>query len=142
MSGHLPQLDTTGSLVDLLAYAVRGRYLAIMAYLSQTPETDMALGRLRKKVAETYRIAITLGYGPRFLHSTGQLYKGGKNTGLFFQLTVDHDRDLPVPGKPYSFGTVAKAQSLGDFQALRAAGRTVVRANLHDSRVSTIERLL
>jgi glucose-6-phosphate isomerase len=140
--GHLPELETTGSLADLLSHDAEDRYLAVMAYLNQTPETDMALGKLRKKVAETYRIATTLGYGPRFLHSTGQLYKGGKNTGLFLQLTVDHDKDLSVPGKPYSFGTVADAQALGDLQALQAAGRIVVRANLHEGKASIIEGLL
>jgi glucose-6-phosphate isomerase len=142
VSGYLPEPKTDASLRDLLSHAASGRYLAVMAYLKQTPETDMTLGKLRRKVAETYRIATTLGYGPRFLHSTGQLYKGGKNTGLFLQLTVEHDNDLPVPGKPYSFGTVADAQALGDFQALQAAGRMVVRTKLHDSRRSAIGRLL
>jgi glucose-6-phosphate isomerase len=141
-SGHLPELETTGSLADLLSNAAEDRYLAVMAYLNQTSEIDMALRKLRKKVAEMYRMATTLGYGPRFLHSTGQLYKGGKNTGLFFQLTVDHEKDLPVPGKPYSFGTVANAQALGDLQALQAAGRKVVRSNLHESKASIIEGLL
>jgi glucose-6-phosphate isomerase len=141
-SGHLPEPEAAGSVRDLLSSAASGRYLAVMAYLKQTPETDMAFGKLRRKVAERYRMATTLGYGPRFLHSTGQLYKGGKNTGLFLQLNVGRDKDLPVPGKPYSFGTVADAQALGDFRALQAAGRMVVGAKLHDSRVSSIERLL
>lgn len=141
-SGRLPELKTTGSLADLLSRAASGRYLAVMAYVNQTSEIDGALKKLRRKVSETYRIATTLGYGPRFLHSTGQLYKGGKNSGLFFQLTVDHDKDLPVPGRPYSFGTVADAQSLGDFQALQAVGRTAVRVNLHKTSASVIERLL
>jgi glucose-6-phosphate isomerase len=141
-SGHLAKLETTGSIADLLSHAAKGRYLAVMAYLNQTSEIDRAFKKLRRKVAETYRIATTLGYGPRFLHSTGQLYKGGKNTGLFFQLTVDHDKDLPVPGKPYSFGIVADAQALGDFQALQAAARAVVRANLHEGKASIIEGLL
>jgi glucose-6-phosphate isomerase len=141
-SGHLPKLETTGSLVDLLSHAVKGRYLAIMAYLRQTSEMDRAFTKLRRKVSETYRIATTLGYGPRFLHSTGQLYKGGKNTGLFFQITVDHDKDLLVPDKPYSFGTVADAQALGDLQALQAEGRAVCGVNLHESRAPIIEELL
>jgi glucose-6-phosphate isomerase len=141
-SGRLPKLETTGSLGDLVSHAARGKYLAIMAYLNQTPEIDRALSQLRKKVTETYGIATTLGYGPRFLHSTGQLYKGGKNTGLFLQFTVNHDKDLPVPGKSYSFGTVANAQALGDFQALRAAGRIVVRINLQEIKSSIIEGLL
>jgi transaldolase/glucose-6-phosphate isomerase len=83
-----------------------------------------------------------LGYGPRFLHSTGQLYKGGQNTGLFLQLSANHEKDLPIPGKPYSFGTVADAQALGDFRALEAAGRLVVRMNLPNSKASVIEALV
>jgi glucose-6-phosphate isomerase len=141
-SGHLPELEAAGSLRDLLSHAAKGRYLAVMAYLNQTPEIDKELGKLRRRVAETYRMATTLGYGPRFLHSTGQLYKGGKNTGLFLQLTVDHVTDLSVPGKPYSFATVADAQALGDLQALQAAGRMVVRVNLRESKASAIEGLL
>jgi glucose-6-phosphate isomerase len=141
-SGHLPELEAAGSLRTLLSQAASGRYLAVMAYLNQTPETDKELGKLRRKVAETYRMATMLGYGPRFLHSTGQLYKGGTNTGLFLQLTVNHDKDLPVPGKPYSFGTVADAQALGDFRALQAAGRTIVRVNLQEYSGSIIEELL
>jgi glucose-6-phosphate isomerase len=141
-SGRLPKLETVGSLAGLLSHAAKGRYLAVMAYLHQTSEIDGALKKLRRKVSETYRIATTLGYGPRFLHSTGQLFKGGKNTGLFLQLTVDHDKDLPVPGKSYSFGRVADAQALGDFQALQAVGRKAVRASLHETSASVIEGLL
>jgi glucose-6-phosphate isomerase len=141
-SGHLPELETSGSPADLLSHAAQGRYLAIMAYLHQTSDIDRAIASLRKKVSERYRIATTAGYGPRYLHSTGQLYKGGKNTGLFLQLVVDHDKDLPVPGKPYTFGVVADAQALGDFQALGAAGRVAARLNLHESKASIIEGLL
>jgi glucose-6-phosphate isomerase len=141
-SGSLPKMDTSGSLHGLLSSAGSGRYLAVMTYLEQTPEADNELGKLRRKLGETYRMATTLGYGPRFLHSTGQLHKGGKNTGLFLQLTVDHDHDLPVPGKPYSFGVVTDAEAMGDFQALQAAGRTVVRVNLHRDKLSAVGRLL
>jgi glucose-6-phosphate isomerase len=140
-NGQLPRPETTGSLTDLLAYAEKGKYLAVMAYLHQTPETDRAFTGLRRRVAERYKIATTLGYGPRYLHSTGQLYKGGKNSGLFLQITTDREKDLPVPGQPYTFGIVADAQALGDFQALQAAGRRVVRLNLPDSKASTIEGL-
>ena len=142
VTGHLKRLETTGSLADLMTLADKGKYLAIMAYLRQTPETDQALTELRRRVGERYRVATTLGYGPRFLHSTGQLYKGGQNTGLFLQLTANYEKDLPIPGKPYTFGTVADAQALGDFQALQAAGRKVVRMNLPESKTSILEKLL
>jgi glucose-6-phosphate isomerase len=129
-SGHLPALTSEGSPAELLTHAEKGSYLAIMTYLHQTPETNEAIKGIRRKVSEHYRIATTNGYGPRYLHSTGQLYKGGKNIGLFLLLTTDHKSDLPVPGKAYSFGTVADAQAIGDFQALQEAGRRVVRINL------------
>lgn len=130
VSGRLPKLETTGSLADLMTLADKGKYLAIMAYLRQTPEMDGVLAELRREVGERYHIATTLGYGPRFLHSTGQLYKGGQNTGLFLQLTAYHVKDLPIPGEPYTFGTVADAQALGDFQSLQAVGRQVIRVQI------------
>jgi glucose-6-phosphate isomerase len=142
VSRHLPKLETTGSLADLMTLADKGKYLAIMAYLRQTPEMDEALTELRRKVGEHYHIATTLGYGPRFLHSTGQLYKGGQNTGLFLQLTANHVKDLPIPGKPYTFGTVADAQALGDFQSLQAVGRQVIRVQIPRSEGSVIKRLI
>ncbi len=129
-SGHLPQVVTDCSLEDLLSEAKRGDYLAIMAYALQTPDTDGALFDLRAKVMRQYRIATTMGYGPRMLHSTGQLHKGGPNTGLFLQLTVDHKKDLPVPGEPYTFGVLADAQALGDYRALKSLGRRVIKIHL------------
>ena len=129
-SGQLPKLETTGELKDLLAEAEPGSYLAIMAYICQSPEMDQAFTELRRKVVEKHGIATTLGYGPRFLHSTGQLHKGGPNKGLFLQITTDHQSDVSIPGKPYSFGVVADAQTIGDFQALQSLGRRVVRIHL------------
>jgi hypothetical protein len=125
-----------------MRFADKGRYLAIMAYLRQTPEMDEVLAELRREVGERYHIATTLGYGPRFLHSTGQLYKGGQNTGLFLQFTANHEKDLPIPGKSYTFGTVADAQALGDFQALQAAGRQVIRIQVSRGEVSVIKSLV
>jgi hypothetical protein len=132
VSGYLPQVETTESLADLLAKAGKGKYLATMAYVRQTPEVDNVLADFRRKVVERYGIANTLGYGPRFLHSTGQLHKGGPDIGLFLQITGGHDRDIPIPGKPYTFGVVADAQALGDLQALQSSGRRV--AHIHVSR--------
>jgi len=142
MSDHLPKFDSNGSLAELLTHVGKGSYLAIMMYLRQTKETDRAIADIRRSVSERYKIATTSGYGPRYLHSTGQLYKGGKNTGLFLLLTTDHDKDLPVPGKAYSFGTVANAQASGDFQALQEAGRMVVRMNLPGNKASIIDELI
>ena len=115
-SGRLPRLDAPSSLADLLSKTKPGDYLAIMAYIRQTPETDQALADLRRRVTERHHIATTLGYGPRFLHSTGQVHKGGPDSGLFLQLTTDHQKDIPVPGESYTFGVLADAQALGDLR--------------------------
>ena len=118
------------SFSEILSEARPGDYLAIMAYVRQTPEVDLALESLRRSVTERHGIVTTLGYGPRFLHSTGQLHKGGPASGLFLQLTADHGDDLSIPGEAYSFGTLADSQVLGDLEALRASGRRVARVDL------------
>ncbi len=141
VSGHLPPAETTGSLPELLSEADKGKYLAIMAYVCQMPDVDEALAHLRKKVVERYHIATTLGYGPRFLHSTGQLHKGGPNTGLFLQISADHENDLPIPGKPYTFSVLADAQLLGDFRALQSIGRRVIRIHFSRCDGAAIQRL-
>ena len=140
-SAHLPPMQTSGSLQDLLSQVRTGDYLAVMAYVQQTPETDRAIAGLRRNVIEEHHIATTLGYGPRFLHSTGQLHKGGPNSGLFLQLTEKHPQDLPIPGEPYSFGVVADAEALGDLQALQGLGRRVVTLCLESDDPASLEAL-
>jgi len=81
---------------------------------------------------ERHSIATTFGYGPRYLHSTGQLHKGGPDKGLFLQITAGHGNNLPIPGEPYTFDVVADAQALGDLQALSSLGRRVARIHLDD----------
>ena len=141
-SGNLPGIETASSIAELLTEAEKGRYLAIMAYVRQTPETDQALAELRRKVTEQYGIATTVGYGPRFLHSTGQLHKGGPDTGLFLQLTAKHERDLPIPGKPYTFGIVAEAQAQGDLETLRSLGKRIIRVHSKQDDVAAISELI
>ena len=128
--GALPETPSTLSVDELLAQAAPGDYVCIMAYVHQTPDVDAALAALRSHVMESYAIATTSGYGPRFLHSTGQLHKGGPASGLFLQITADHPNDIDVPGQRYSFGTLADAQALGDLQALQAAGLRAARVRL------------
>jgi len=129
-SGELPPMGVSSSLGDLLSQAGPGDYLVIMAYIRQTPQVDQALDDLRRKVTERHGIATTMGYGPRFLHSTGQLHKGGPGSGLFLQLTGEHAHDLTIPGAPYSFGVLADSQAVGDLQALLASRRRAVRVDL------------
>ncbi len=140
-SGRLPEVDAPTSLDDLLPEVKQGDYLAVMASTRQTPETDQALAELRRKVMERHGIATTLGYGPRFLHSTGQLHKGGPNTGLFLQVTASHERDVEIPGQPYSFGVLADAQALGDLRALQDLDRRVARVHLSTGDGAAIARL-
>ena len=129
-SGKLPDMEDSVSLGKLLATARQGDYLAIMAYVQQTPGVNQALDALRLKVTERHGIATTMGYGPRFLHSTGQLHKGGPGSGLFLQLTMEHARDVAIPDAPYTFGVLADGQAVGDLQALRASERRAVRVDL------------
>lgn len=107
-----------------------GDYVAINAYLERTPAVHEALQRIRALIRDTRRVATTLGYGPRFLHSTGQLHKGGPNSGVFLQVTADHEEDLAIPGEPYSFGTLVTAQALGDMKSLCTCHRRVIRIHL------------
>jgi glucose-6-phosphate isomerase len=114
----------------LLAGAVPGDYVALMAYLDPTAGADAALQRARGTVRNATRVATTAGFGPRFLHSTGQYHKGGPDTGRFIQLVDRPARDLGVPGRDYSFATLVAAQAAGDAEALQAKGRRLVRIGL------------
>ena len=120
------------ALQSLLAEVHPGDYVALLAYIPPNPEHDRALDAIRLAIRDKYRIATTVGYGPRYLHSTGQLHKGGPNTGVFLQVVGDDLNDLPIPGERFSFGILKQAQALGDFQALRNHGRRVLRVQLRD----------
>jgi transaldolase/glucose-6-phosphate isomerase len=129
-SRALPRPELKGSVHSLLSTARGGEYLAIMAFVRPTAETDDALALLRRRVMERYHVATTMGYGPRFLHSTGQLHKGGAGNGLFLQLTADHPTDVEIPGQPYTFGVLSDAQALGDLTALEDLDRRVAAVHL------------
>ena len=122
---RLPALTSEGSVKDLIAGMSAGDYLAILTYLEQTPGLDAALDSLRSAIASKYSIPTTLGYGPRYLHSTGQLHKGGANNVAALVLTAPHDRDIDIPGEEFSFGILADAQASSDLEALMSAGRRV-----------------
>ncbi|MGH7254909.1 MAG: glucose-6-phosphate isomerase [Nitrospirales bacterium] len=151
----LKELDTRGRLPKrgqavphrdqdvrgLLAKAAPGRYVAILGYVTPSPHIDRALAALRKAILTRHEVATTLGYGPRYLHSTGQLHKGGPDTGLFLQLVEDMTPDLPIPETPYTFGTLAQAQAMGDVQSLHAHHRPVVRIQLGRSPLAKLTAL-
>jgi hypothetical protein len=108
----------------------RGDYVALTAYCQRTPRREKLLRDLQAAIRDRFHVATTLGYGPRFLHSTGQLHKGGANNGVFVQFTDTDPMDVPVPGQPYTFSVLKQAQALGDFQALQAHGRRALRVEL------------
>ena len=140
--GELPPAEDVGSLGQVLEEGGAGDYLSVLVYARQTPEMDGTLTELRRLVMGKYRIATTVGYGPRYLHSTGQLHKGGPGSGLFLQLVGEHREDVNIPGYPFSFGVLSDAQSRGDFQALEELGRRCVRVNLADGIEEGLQQLL
>src|SRR5580658_39094 len=107
-----------------------GDYFALLAYVEMNAEHEALLQTLRTNVRDRKRVATVLGFGPRFLHSTGQAYKGGPNSGVFLQVTCDDAQDLPVPGQKYTFGVVKAAQARGDFQVLADRQRRALRVHL------------
>jgi transaldolase/glucose-6-phosphate isomerase len=125
-----PELED-GDLGALLGGLEPPAYLAIMGYLPYSDELVAAVARLRGAVMERHRVATTFGYGPRFLHSTGQFHKGGPAVGRFLQLVSDADSDADVPGEPFGFRTLIAAQADGDLQTLRDNGLDAVRVRLH-----------
>ncbi|MDE2844124.1 MAG: glucose-6-phosphate isomerase [Chloroflexota bacterium] len=140
-TGRLPTIRTGEAMESLLGKAEAGDYLAILAYLPDDEEVCRALAQLRLRLTEKLGIPTTTGFGPRYLHSTGQLHKGGPGSGIFLQLTADHPLEMPIPGRPYTFGTLADAQSAGDLQALQELGRRAARVHLGADPTAGIQRL-
>jgi glucose-6-phosphate isomerase len=122
-----------GALRALLDTIAAGDYLAILTYLPQDPHTEERLQAIRRRVGEATNSATTLGFGPRFLHSTGQLHKGGPPSGVFLQVTAEPRRDLPIPGWEESFGTLVAAQALGDLTSLQRRERRALRLHFSDA---------
>jgi len=136
--GKLPGVAAGGSLSSLLAEAGPGSYAAIMAYTDASIRFETEVEALRRRLLQERRLPTTFGYGPRFLHSTGQLHKGDAGNGVFVQVVAQEGRDLPVPGESYTFGVLAAAQALADFQTLEARGRKVVRLDLGDDPATSL----
>jgi len=126
-----PQSETlTGYVRAHLSQANKGDYVALTAYIPETGAHAQLLGEIRAQIRSALKTATTVGYGPRFLHSTGQLHKGGADNGIFIQITATDSQDLSIPGEPYTFGVLKQAQALGDFQSLARRNRRVIRFHL------------
>ncbi len=145
--GDLAASSPGEALVAFLSQAHRGAYVALHAYIQRTGETDGALLAIRNRIRAKSKLSTTVGYGPRFLHSTGQLHKGDAGHGLFIQFTCDSPQDVPIPNDPgsstssISFGVLKAAQAMGDQQALLKAGRRVIRFHFDSGVVAGLNRL-
>jgi hypothetical protein len=127
-TGKEPQLEPEGSIDELLAQAQEGDYVCVQAFVDPAVDLDPLVARLRSESG----LVVTHGYGPRYMHSTGQLHKGGPNTGLFLQVIDDPGDELPIPGKPFGFRRLIRAQAAGDLETLKDRGRRVARVRLED----------
>ncbi|HEX3298576.1 MAG TPA: bifunctional transaldolase/phosoglucose isomerase [Actinomycetota bacterium] len=126
--GEQPTIDDLGGLLESLGDQ---DYVGLQAFVDPTQETGDALERARLAIRDRYKVAVTAGFGPRFLHSTGQLHKGGPSTGAFVQIVdASREEDVAIPGADYTFGELIDAQALGDLRALRARNRRVARVHL------------
>jgi len=127
-TGEEPRLEPEGSIEELLAQAREGDYLCVQAFVDPAVDLGPLVDRLRRDSG----LVVTHGYGPRYQHSTGQLHKGGPNTGLFLQVVDDPGDELPIPGKPFGFRRLIRAQAAGDLETLKERGRRVARVRLED----------
>jgi transaldolase / glucose-6-phosphate isomerase len=131
-SGKDPLVEPVGSAEELFALAVPGDYVAILAFVDPTPEAAAKLDGLAQQARLATGCVVTHGFGPRYLHSTGQLHKGGPATGLFLQVVDDPGDELAIPDQPFGFAKLIRAQAAGDFASLQQRGRRVARIRLED----------
>ena len=139
-AGKLPEIegvavdfdDFPAQIRNFVSNAKEGDYVALNAFIQPNESNRTELETLRTFIRDKFKVATTVGFGPRYLHSTGQIHKGGPNSGLFILINADDFEDFPVPGADYSFGTLKAAQAIGDFGALQKRGRRVIRVHLKD----------
>lgn len=133
------KLDTLAQ--DLYSLLESNDYVALLPYVNASPEVDKALTSLRDKIMSKTKRAVLFGYGPRYLHSTGQLHKGDGNNGVFLILSADPKDDIKIPGQHYTFGQLCNAQALGDFQALQDKGRRAIKLHLTQPILASVEKI-
>ena len=131
-SGQDPQVEPAGSVDELFAQAQPGDYVAILAFVEPTVDAEVKLAALAERARQATGCVVTHGFGPRYLHSTGQLHKGGPPTGLFLQVVDDTGDELAIPNQPFGFGKLIRAQAAGDFASLKERGRRVARIRLEE----------
>jgi transaldolase/glucose-6-phosphate isomerase len=131
-AGREPGLEPEGSVAELLAQAREGDYVCVQAFLPPNADNDRRIADLVRRLRRHSGLVVTHGYGPRYLHSTGQLHKGGPNTGLFLQLVDDGGEELAIPGRDFGFRRLIRAQAAGDFESLKERGRRAARCHIDD----------
>ena len=124
--------DDSAAIGSLLGSVKPGDYIALTEYFLESTERDQRIAAIRETLGRELHVATTTGYGPRFLHSTGQLHKGGPATGVFMQLTGGGHADVPIPNEKFTFGVLVRAQAIGDFQSLASRKRRAVSIALGD----------
>lgn len=134
--------DMAAYLASFLSKAKHDDYIAILAYIERNKEHHNLLQEMRRLLGEKTGLATTVGFGPRYLHSTGQLHKGGRNNGLFLQITHTTEDDLPIPQREYTFGILKRAQALGDLEALKEANRRVIRVHIDQPLMAGLHELI
>ncbi len=132
-TGKEPNLEPEGSVDELLAQAHERDYICVQAFVEPNEENDRRIADLVLKLRRRTGLVVTHGYGPRYLHSTGQLHKGGPNTGLFLQVVDDPGDELAIPGKPFGFRRLLRAQAAGDYASLQERGRRVARVQIEEA---------
>ena len=137
----LPTTSTLDMVRRFLSTVKQGDYIALLDYLEETDGIETEVQRIRLALRDATKCATTTGYGPRFLHSTGQLHKGGPPTGVFFQVTANDKADFAVPGESYTFSILKQAQALGDFHSLATRGRRAIRVDLGNDTIGGLKRL-
>jgi glucose-6-phosphate isomerase len=140
-AGNLSETSSLQAIRSFLTSVKPNDYIALLNYTEETAAIDEELQKIRSTLRDTTRCATTVGYGPRFLHSTGQLHKGGPDTGVFFQITANDAVDFAVPGEPYTFGILKQAQALGDFRSLAKRGRRAIRVDVGNDTLRGLARL-
>lgn len=124
------EVSNREAIASALAKVKPGDYVALTEYFAETPNRDKTIAAIREAIGRELRVATTTGYGPRFLHSTGQLHKGGADNGVFLQLTGGPQDEVPLPGESFGFGVLARAQAIGDFQSLASRNRRAISIDL------------
>jgi hypothetical protein len=131
-TGRDPDVEPESSIDELLGQAKEGDYVCVQAFIEPDEENDRRIADLVRKLRRRSGLVVTHGYGPRYLHSTGQLHKGGPNTGLFLQIVDDPGDEIPIPNKPFGFRRLIRAQAAGDYASLKERGRRAARIHVED----------